>query len=155
MTRHNSACIFAVLLTVLDINPNNPIEEYCYNREIIRMQNRLVNIYWHAIFPSIISYSKTYLCLLVIIENLTHWDLVTPDNKVHGANMGPTLVLSTPDGPHVGPMKLAIWVVTPISQWAWSSWFRECLVGCLTTGHFLNQWLRILLPPRNIETNPI
>ena len=31
-----------------------------------------------------------------------------PDNKVHGANMGPTWVLSTPDGPQIGPMKLAI-----------------------------------------------
>ena len=26
----------------------------------------------------------------------------------HGANMGPTWVLSAPDGPHVGPMNLAI-----------------------------------------------
>ena len=31
-----------------------------------------------------------------------------PDNKVHGANMGPTWVLSAPDGPHVGPMNLVI-----------------------------------------------
>ena len=31
-----------------------------------------------------------------------------PDSKVHGANMGPTWVLSAPDGPHVGPMNLAI-----------------------------------------------
>ena len=31
-----------------------------------------------------------------------------PDGKVHGANMGPTWVLSAPDGPHVGPMNLAI-----------------------------------------------
>ena len=30
-----------------------------------------------------------------------------PDNKLHGANMGPTWVLSAPDGPHVGPMILA------------------------------------------------
>ena len=30
-----------------------------------------------------------------------------PDSKVHGANMGPTWVLSVPDGPHVGPMNLA------------------------------------------------
>ena len=35
-----------------------------------------------------------------------HW--IFPDNKVHGANMGPTWVLSAPDGPHVGPMNLAI-----------------------------------------------
>ena len=31
-----------------------------------------------------------------------------PANKVHGANMGPTRVLSAPDGPHVGPINLAI-----------------------------------------------
>ena len=31
-----------------------------------------------------------------------------PDNKVHGANMGSTWVLSAPEGPHVGPMNLAI-----------------------------------------------
>ena len=34
-----------------------------------------------------------------------------PDSKVHGANMGLTWVLSAPDGPHVGPMNLAIRVV--------------------------------------------
>ena len=32
-----------------------------------------------------------------------------PDSKVHGANMGPTWILSAPDGPHVCPMNLAIW----------------------------------------------
>ena len=31
-----------------------------------------------------------------------------PDSKVHGADMGPTWVLSAPDGPHVGAMNLAI-----------------------------------------------
>ena len=31
-----------------------------------------------------------------------------PDNKVPGANMGPTWVLSAPDGPPVGPRNLAI-----------------------------------------------
>ena len=31
-----------------------------------------------------------------------------PDSKVHGANMGPTCVLSAPDRPHVGTMNLAI-----------------------------------------------
>ena len=36
-----------------------------------------------------------------------------PDSKVHGANMGPTWVLSAPDGPHVGPMNLAIGDVIP------------------------------------------
>ena len=31
-----------------------------------------------------------------------------PDSMVHGANMGPTWVLSAPDRPNVGPMSLAI-----------------------------------------------
>ena len=39
-----------------------------------------------------------------ILEN----DDTHPDNKVHGANMGPTWVLSAPDGPHVDPMNLTI-----------------------------------------------
>ena len=35
-----------------------------------------------------------------------------PDSKVHGVNMGPTWVLSAPDGPHVGHMNLVIRDVT-------------------------------------------
>ena len=34
--------------------------------------------------------------------------LYNPDSRVNGANMGPTWVLSAPDGPHIGPMNLAI-----------------------------------------------
>ena len=33
-----------------------------------------------------------------------------PESKVHGTNMGPTWVLLAPDGPHVGPMNLALGV---------------------------------------------
>ena len=44
-----------------------------------------------------------------------------PDSKFHGANMGPTWVLSAPGGPHVGLMNLAIWVINqPFS-------FTKCL----------------------------
>ena len=42
-----------------------------------------------------------------------------PDSKVHGANMGPTWVLSAPDGPHVGRMILAIRVVNTMAFDAW------------------------------------
>ena len=47
-----------------------------------------------------------------IIQGLTYLtlkrDIKILGSKVHGANMGPTWVLSAPDGPHVGPMNLAI-----------------------------------------------
>ena len=55
-----------------------------------------------------------------VTTKLALWQLLVfilifpyPDNKVHGANMGPTWVLSAPDGPHVGPMNLAIRVIMP------------------------------------------
>ena len=34
---------------------------------------------------------------------------ITPDSRVHGANMGPIWGRQDPGGPHVGPMKFAIW----------------------------------------------
>ena len=55
-----------------------------------------------------------------------------PDNKVHGANMGPTWVPWAPDGPHVGPMNRAMRVYFStgnivaglglIRQWIWLVW---------------------------------
>ena len=40
----------------------------------------------------------------------------SPDSHVPGANMGPTWVLSAPDGPNVGPMNIAIKVVNWSTQ---------------------------------------
>ena len=59
-----------------------------------------VRVAWFAYMDSISSDTPLHCC----IKN--------PDSKVHGANLGPTWVLSAPDGPHDGPMNLAIWVVS-------------------------------------------
>ena len=45
----------------------------------------------------------------------------SPESKVHGANMGPTWVLSAPDGPDVGPMNLAIRVHSTGPLWGESA----------------------------------
>ena len=79
----------------------------------------VVIVTWHAYFHTIRS---------------------VPDSKVHEANMGPTCVLSAPDGQHVGPMNLAIRGVpgacittavwrcsTPISQWQYRSYLKAVL----------------------------
>ena len=47
-----------------------------------------------------------------------------PDNKVHGANMGPTWVLSAPDGPHAGPMNLAVRELG--TEWVTSHYLNQC-----------------------------
>ena len=39
------------------------------------------------------------------------WSNDVPDNKVHGANMGHTWVVSVPGWPHVGPINIAIKVL--------------------------------------------
>ena len=58
----------------------------------------------------------------------------TPDIKVHGANMGPTWVLSAPDGPHVGHMNPVIRdpIACPL-RWtmgclAWGVWRKMTTV---------------------------
>ena len=53
-------------------------------------------------------FGEQFLCLLKYRYG------VYPDSKVHGANMESTWVLSDPDGPHVGPMYLAIRVFSSL-----------------------------------------
>ena len=68
-------------------------------------------VWWHAardrqssnISPCILDRS----IWITIAGDLLNSNQHGPDNKVHGANMGPTWVLSAPDGPHVGPMNLS------------------------------------------------
>ena len=52
----------------------------------------------------------------------------TPDSKIHVANMGPTWVLSAPDGPHVGPMDLAIRDVQQNSSQMVNKTIRQCFI---------------------------
>ena len=47
--------------------------------------------------------------IFIFCSITTSRDLVLPDSKVHGANMGPICGPQDSDGPHVGPMNLAIW----------------------------------------------
>ena len=43
-----------------------------------------------------------------VIARYLH-DHITPDSKVHEANIGPIWGRQDPDGPHVGPMDFVIW----------------------------------------------
>ena len=56
----------------------------------------------------------------------------TQITKIHGANMGPTWVLSVPDGPHVGPMNLCGHGVLPwYRKHYWIKW--QCFTYFLTS----------------------
>ena len=60
------------------------------------------------VYLTFVSGSLHYSCVSCISDPVS---LKYLHSKVHGANMGPTWVLSTPDGPHVGPMNFAIRIV--------------------------------------------
>ena len=46
---------------------------------------------------------------LVAVMKTANLSKPDPDNKVHGANLGPIWGRQDPGGPHVGPMNFVIW----------------------------------------------
>ena len=108
-----------------DCKPRKHVQDTFCNRQLIRdwiviriwFNSCHYRLYWkltHLLINSV-------LMRVVIVNNvspkrrnidgyvhLTDFQSTIPDNKVHGTNMGPTWVLSAPDGPHVGSMNLAI-----------------------------------------------
>ena len=69
--------------------PKCPYSATCYVRKIVIKSSRVHNLY-----------GKNATCSVICQLN----DI--PDNKVHGANMGPIWGRQDPGGPHVGPMNL-------------------------------------------------
>ena len=73
-----------------------------------------VNWTWVIIINIFVIYRNSYLTYILrkCFGLEYHSKKNLPDSKVHGANMGPTWILLAPDGPHAGPMNLAIRAVT-------------------------------------------
>ena len=65
--------------------------------------------FYHALFE--ITYEQM-ISKLRLLNPWSAWPF--PDNKVHGANMGPIWGRQDPGGPHVGPTNLAIWVIPAV-----------------------------------------
>ena len=101
---------------------------------------------WSSVFPLETNHSSHYRSPCVVVGICTHLTvdqqrsvavmngkramiLTVPDSKVHGANMGPTWVLSAPDGPHVGPMNLAI-RVSSITNCSLSAFGSVSVLAC-------------------------
>ena len=65
------------------------------------------NEFTWSIYPYFLGYTIPIHGLIGPIQlQLKH----NPDNKIHGANMGPIWGRQDPGGPHVGLMNFAIWV---------------------------------------------
>ena len=77
----------------------------CYESKI-----QCAYIYGKHIFSDI--RSQVLLTAYLIVKPGNPSISMYPESKVHGANIGPTWVLTAPDVPHVGPMNHAIRVIT-------------------------------------------
>ena len=74
--------------------------------------------------------------------------------KAHGVKMGPTWVLSAPDGPRVGPMNLTIWEYKWTTVWKLVDSTVEENLRCSKCA---SQWLlsdqrQIIIPLRVVRT---
>ena len=85
--------VYLILIWFSHIQPNGKL----------RMRWTIFHVDWNCNAFLSLQPATKYRCLW-----LARMVIVSPDSKVHGANMGPTWVLSAPDGPHVGPMNIAI-----------------------------------------------
>ena len=80
-----------------------------------------------------------------------------PDSKDHGANMGPTWVLSAPDGPRFGPMNLAVRLSSNFPRSSGNFGEKEpqaeLLQADLITDPLPNNWVITLLKMHNVIQN--
>ena len=106
-------------------------EDVCCHISIWIPIPKMTSSHYHMIanwgqYEMATTFKITFLYEIVELGFRLHWNLYPKvqltiiqhysDSKVHGANMGPTWVLSAPGGPHVGPINLAIRVVQ-IMDW--------------------------------------
>ena len=77
--------------------------------------------YCRVHYHDVISWTHTTIDIYVLTQWIT--DVLFPDSKAHRANMGPIWGWQDPDGPHVGPMNIAIWVVL---SHVWSTRDKSC-----------------------------
>ena len=73
---------------------------YCFFTSCLQIELNFYNQEDHC--------DHLHIYIAYAVHVLKLFQLHYPNNEVHGANMGPTWVLSAPDGPHVGRMNLAI-----------------------------------------------
>ena len=90
---------YCVLIKIaLKIISKGFIDKYSALVQVMAQHNQIISHYRNQCSQSS---ATPYIVLLGHNKSI-------PDSKVHGANMLPTWVLSAPDGPHVGPTKVAI-----------------------------------------------
>ena len=96
LTAWHWVCVSAAMLSN---NKSCKFETLCYVTITRPM------CYWNRSQKAIIKLGHS-LYAMIILSLIPAWVSNNPDSKVHWANMGPTWVLSAPDGPHVGHVNL-------------------------------------------------
>ena len=110
--RKNGWCLLAwyELCRIIIHNDNEDLQMHGWFETHLGITLQIPELFWF-ICSKTSQHLNTFHKSRCVVPRLDIWCNVYPDSKVHGANMGPTWVLSAPDGPHVGPMNPAIRVL--------------------------------------------
>ena len=100
-SRYHKKKLFIGLNWICKIRSNIVLNQSCGKQKYSRDSSSIACLYEMC-------YVQVFSC--VTCNGLFKWNEIhsIPENKVNGSNIGPTWVLSAPDGPQVGPMNLAI-----------------------------------------------
>ena len=114
--------------------PKDGIQFQCMNMKFFMLHDRVLCIYCRKYDKSMI-HRLAWLSIQIWqgwkrVLRKRHNRSSFPDSNIHGANMGPIWGMSAPDGPHVGPMNFAIWVIPSpdmlmSSEWCWGTQERK------------------------------
>ena len=111
-----SVIFHCIQRSISDNNPNAAkpkFQQEIIENQLIRFMDMYISMAQckTVVTPLLTHRSYCSIALSHLYKFLSFLAVFT-DSKVHGANMGPTWVLSAPDGPHVGPLNLAIRAAT-------------------------------------------
>ena len=92
-----------IALEVVKMTTSNAASD----ENFVKMMTILFSVMWAGTLGHSVLSINLHLHLHPYLHHHLHLHLhPSPDNKIHGTNMGPTWVLSASDGPHVGPWTL-------------------------------------------------
>ena len=91
-----------------------------YKSEWVHLYHLILRYFYHLLLAPMLAYNNQHKTPLNGLTSQPGYQINNvPDSKVHGANIGPTWVLSAPDGPHVGSMNFAIRGATTNVEIVW------------------------------------
>ena len=99
---------------------------YIYSYKADKIWIFVIIIFWQSMRHQLLHCSiasrlipvRNYVCNQIWITEALRVEVTYPDSMVHGAHTGPIWGRQDPDGPNVGPINFAIWIISMSGAYA-------------------------------------